>query len=107
MPSAPRSAPSDESELARQIEGLQRTVDGLVMRVMVCEAIFGFIAAGAIRAAPQSVQQALVADLRKVSATATSGADPSRRAELVLEAEERAAQLVDQIERFAKQPRQR
>jgi hypothetical protein len=84
------------------MDALEARVQRLAGQVAVSEALFGTIAALALRTLSDDVRDTTPRELRACITASVKGSKPSERETLTLQVEEHAAQLLDQIERLAR-----
>jgi hypothetical protein len=97
MTAVPASTASDP------LQNLQDRYDRLAVRQLVSEVIFATTVGFVLRSANDDLRAQLLEELRKsISVKAESFANPAKAELMALEMEEAAAQLLDQIERFAR-----
>jgi hypothetical protein len=87
----------------RRIQALEARVEQLAARLVVTEVLYGAIAGLALRATSEPIRDTILRELRaSVTVSVTGIAVPPINESLTLQTEEHAAQLLDQIEGFAR-----
>lgn len=87
----------------RRIQALEARVEQLSARLVVTEVLYGAIAGLALRATSDPVRDTILRELRGSVAVSVAGSAVASDDEaLTLRTEEHAAQLLDQIEGFAR-----
>jgi hypothetical protein len=78
---------------------VNKRLDRLATRGLIAEMIFSTVTARALRTVDESLRRRIMVELRNNISLGTSGRDAEET--IALEMEERANQLLDQIERLA------
>lgn len=104
MTSDPQEAPP-EPELARQVAFLTTALSALKLRSVASEAIFSAISGVVIGTMEADRQREVLAALRRGIVSVCNGPDAATSAMVILELDELAARLIDQVERLANEHR--
>ena len=87
-----------------RLKALEDNFAGLAARQYVAEAIFATAVAMVLRSVSAGLRDPIMLGLRASIMVSTSGfSDPDQAETMILEVEERAKQLLDQVERLARQ----